>query len=896
MKIFALRLHIGFMKALAGILSILVLLGSSPVLAQQQADSRPPRVGLVLSGGGGRGFSHLGVLRMLEEEGIPLYCVVGTSMGAVVGGLYASGYSPAEIDSLLGRYSWDDMFRDRPDRPLMYTGRKDVSDRHLVEFRLQGLKPRWARSLSTGQRVSQALAEMVWRAPVQGFGDFDRLRMRFRAVATDLESGMRVEMGGGDLAEAMRASMSVPLLLQPVEMDGRLLVDGGIVSNIPVESARKLGAELVIAVDVTSPLRERGKLKEAWELADQVVGIMQAGANQRSREAADILLLPDLPPDPMNVVPPRELQIQAGENAMRGELAHLRRLMTPSPLPAEHNLPVSDACSLRVEVPDGEGWRVLQAGQACPNGSDLLLKRALQRDTWTREERDLLCQDLRRCGCFEMVQLLEEEATPDGVVLRLRPYPPVRHSVLLGTNALRRHERGAVWRQMGLDSLLATMEGGPRLRAEALDSLSQELEERLHRAGFALATVDSVQQLGDTLAVHVDPGILHELRTDGLRRLKPEELLKEFQPRAGELFIVDDADRSIRRLFATGLFDQVYLRLEREGRRNVAVIHAQDRDFPVLRAGLRYGSAREGEGFVQLLWENLLRRSLRGDLQVLVGARRQEQRAALERDRIWRSLLTARFGLSHTQQQLWLRGEDSPHPDGQSLPFERENFSLHMRAGQQIQGLGTVFASTALEWDEEGAQSSHWHRRLLRLGLQSVVDSRDRRGLTRTGELHKVSFEQLVDEEGEKAYRLLAEIDSWRSLGRHTAQLGLLVGSTDSPARQDHFEFGGDPWLRSLHPIEAAGRQALGLRACWRSLLKHGTLGDWHASLRWSALALSDELDQGPRREDLLQEATLVLHLESRLGELSLGLARLTEHAREHDPGLRLWVDLGYSF
>jgi|GEM_PF-386007 len=882
--------------ALLGVILAVLLPGSALVWAQASLSADAPRLALVLSGGGGRGFAHVGVLRALEEEGIPLYCVVGTSMGAVVGGLYASGYSPDEIDSLLGRYSWDDMFRDSPDRPLMYTGRKDVSDRHLIEFRLQGLKPRWARSLSTGQRVSQALAEMVWRAPVQGFGDFDRLRMRYRAVATDLESGMRVELGGGDLAEAMRASMSVPLLLQPVEMDGRLLVDGGICSNIPVETARKLGADVVLAVDVTSPLRARHNLREVWELADQVVSIMQTAPNQQSREQADILLKPELPPDPMNVVPPRQLQIHAGEQALRREVARLRRLLRPSIAQPVAEQWDASPCSLRVEVPLGEDWQELHASDPGALRHCHTLQEALAKAAWKEEDLTHLCQDLRRCGCFAQVQSRATEANPDHVTLRLQPFPPVRAARLAGAESLRRAAGGDVWRDMRVDTLLAACVGGSHLTTEALDSLRQEVEERLHRAGFALATVDSALQRSDTLWMHVDPGLLDEVRTDGLKRLKPEVLFKEFRPRAGDLFTVEEADRSIRRLFATGLFDQIYLRLEREGERNIAVIHAQDRDFPVLRAGLRYGSAREGEGFVQLLWENLLNRSLRGDLLVLMGARRQEQRAAIESDRIWRTLLTSRLSFSHLANQYWLRGADSPEPTRLRTPLERESYGLHMRLGQQIQGLGTVYGSASLEWDEEDDGQERWHRRVGRLGLMSVVDSRDRRGLTRHGELHRVTFEQLVNQEGDKAYRLLAEIDSWRTVGSHTAQLGVLVGSTDSPVRRDHLEFGGDSWLRSLEPIEAAGRQGLGARACWRWLFKRGSLGDWQTSLRWSALALSNDLDHGPRRGDLLQEASLAMHLESRLGELSAGLARLTERAQERQPGWRLWVELGYTF
>ena len=784
----------------------------------------------MLSGGGGRGFSHIGVLRALEAEGIPLYCIVGTSMGAVVGGLYASGYTPDEIDSLLGRYSWDDLFQDRPDRRLMYTGRKDVSDRHLVEIRLQGLRPQWARSLSTGQRVSQALAEMVWRAPIQCFGDFDRLRVRFRAVATNLETGARTDLGGGDLAEAMRASMSVPILFQPVRLDGAQLIDGGISSNIPVETARNLGADLIIAVDTTSPLRREDDLHEAWEMADQVVAIMQAEVNQRSLRQADLVIRPGLSPGQMNELDQRAAQEEAGALALRAETDHLRRLMKRSPTPP-------------------------------PSTSDSLRDRLIQ--PW------------------------ESAAWLDVKAIQVAGLEPLRQTLSVRN-----------WQAVGVDSMLADLERDLPVDHSRANATLEEVVVRLRRAGFTLCNLDTMQVLDDTLRVTLDPGRLDEVRVDGLTHLRPSVLLKEFRPRRGEVFDVPRADRSIRRLHATGLYDQIYLRLAREGRRNVAVLHASEKSFPALRVGLRYGTAREGEGFVQALWENLLERSLRGDLYWLAGARRQEQRASLESDRIWRTWLTTRLTVFRQTGQFWLEGRSSPHPDGRRVQVRRDMQSLQLRLGQQIQGLGSVFLSGALEWDEEDAAGAHAQRQLVRLGVLSLVDSRDRLGLPRRGEHHRVSFEQLVPrgERDAAAFRAAAEFDSWRSLGRHTGHISILLGRTDSPARRDQFEFGGDEWVRSLEPAQWAGRQAVGMHANWRALLSHGGWGDWMASLQWSALALSNDLESWPGRRDLTQEAALALHLDSRLGPLEAGVARITETGPAGQPGFKVWVDLGYAF
>ncbi|MFA7332226.1 MAG: patatin-like phospholipase family protein [Candidatus Delongbacteria bacterium] len=880
-----------------GILLGLLLLTCCTVRAQGLAMGAPsgsaPRLGVVLSGGGVRGLAHIGALRALERSGIPIYCLVGSSTGAVVGGLYACGYSPDEIDSLLGRYSWGDLFQDRPDRRLMSIGRKDVSDRHLVEIRLQGWKPQWVRSLSSGQRVSQALAEMVWRAPIQGFGNFDRLRVRYRAVATDLSSGLRAELGGGDLAEAMRASMSVPFLFQPVKLDGRLLIDGGIADNIPVETARKLGADLVLVVDVTSPLRDEKQLAEAWELADQIVGIMQVDNNQRSLAAADLVVRPHLPRTPMNVLGSREQFQQAGEEALLAELEHLRRLLHPAcpgPREAAADGWVAD---LLTELWNGSAWvaagsleHLLSPGPELPG--------LMETGPRTRRQALELRRELAACGSYCEVDLQLADSLSDPCVhrLRLTPNPVLQSVAVTGLDPIRERLRSEQWAELGVDSLLSCLGVGQPLQRAVLDQQVDQLLIRLRRAGFALCELDSMDWADGRLRLFFQPGQVDTLRVDGLVKLRPGVLLREFRPRAGEVFSVRQADRSIGRLFASGLYEQVYLRLERDRGRNVAILHASERAFPALRAGLHYGSARQGEGFFQILWENLLRRSLRGEAAWLLGAWRREQRASLESDRIWKTWLTTRLNIWQCQEELHF-----PHASGTGMT-ERSTRAIQLRLGQQIQGLGSVFLSGGLEWEEEEQDGLEHSRQLARLGLLSRVDSRNRRVLPRNGEYHEASFEQLVPrgQGGDAAFRARVAVDSWRSLGNHTGQLSLLAGTTDSPERRDRFELGGDDWLRSLPPAELAARRLLGVRAGWRMVLGQSWPGEWSASLRWSALGLTDDLDDWPRRRGFVQEAGLALHLGSWLGELAAGVALLTDAGPADSPGPRLWVELGHPF
>lgn len=271
--------------------------GAQDVAAQPAPSGHRPRIGLVLSGGGARGAAHVGVLKVLEQLHIPIDAIAGTSMGAVVGGLYASGLSPREIESVMTSLNWQDAFRDRPPREDL-TFRRKLEDRNfLVKFPLglRGSHIQLPKGLIEGQKLSQTLRRLTM--PVARITRFDDLPTPFRAVATDLETGEAVIMDSGDLTTAMRASMSAPGVFSPVERDGRLLVDGGLSENLPVDVARRMGVDVLIVVDVSAPLLKRDKLSSAPVISNQMLAIL-IQRNSREQLAAlssnDILIRPPL--------------------------------------------------------------------------------------------------------------------------------------------------------------------------------------------------------------------------------------------------------------------------------------------------------------------------------------------------------------------------------------------------------------------------------------------------------------------------------------------------------------------------------------------------------------------------------------------------------------------------
>ncbi|MEL7448899.1 MAG: patatin-like phospholipase family protein [Pseudomonadota bacterium] len=296
------------------------------------AGKERPRIGLALSGGGARGAAHLGVLAVLEENRIPIDYIAGTSMGSIVGGLYASGLSPADITTAVREIDWVEVFSDTTPRQERSFRRKRDDDLYLIKSRpgigTEGLK--LPAGIIQGQKINLALARLT--QPSSHINDFDQFRIPFRAVATDIVTGEEVVLGSGSLTDAIRASMSVPAAFAPMTIGERRLVDGGVANNLPVSVVREMGADIVIAVDISTPLLTDEQVDSVLAVTVQLTGLL----TRRNTEAQiaslcdhDLLIVPDLEgfnsADFLHALD----AVPAGRTAAEGSVAQLQHLSLP---------------------------------------------------------------------------------------------------------------------------------------------------------------------------------------------------------------------------------------------------------------------------------------------------------------------------------------------------------------------------------------------------------------------------------------------------------------------------------------------------------------------------------------------------------------------------------------
>jgi len=296
--------------------------------AQEYVENKDVKVGLVLSGGGAKGLAHIGALKVIEEAGVKIDYIAGTSMGAIVGALYASGYSAKELDSIFKNTDFESLIQDNVPRSAKTFYEKEDSERYALTLPFNKFKISIPQAISGGQSIYNEFVRLLYH--VKDVDDFSKLQIPFVCVATDVETGDQILLDKGYLPEAILASGTFPSLFRPVEINGRILIDGGVVNNYPIGELRKMGAEVVIGVDVQHGLSDRESLLSATEILLQINNYRTVRDMQKKSAQTDIYITPDIKDYSVIDFDMGNVIIDKGEDAARLQLPELLNIAKDS--------------------------------------------------------------------------------------------------------------------------------------------------------------------------------------------------------------------------------------------------------------------------------------------------------------------------------------------------------------------------------------------------------------------------------------------------------------------------------------------------------------------------------------------------------------------------------------
>ena len=790
---------------------------------------RRPKLALVLSGGGARGAAQIGVLKAFERHHIPIDFISATSMGAIIGGLFASGYSVSQIDSLTVHTDWNEVLSlsDETRRRDLFIDQKVARDRTFLAVRFEGLTPVIPTAVASGQRLTDWLNNQTLQALYHPNPDFDHLKIPFRAIATDLISGKRVVIGDGSLAEAIRASATTPLLFDPVERDSMELIDGGILANVPVDVARERGYDVVVAVNTTSGLRTADEMKAPWETVDQMMSISMQVLNLQQLKAADVVITPDIGRHLTFDLHGLDTLIAQGDASAEAKISAVEDL-----LKAKEEM--IDRDTLRFRGP----FSVSVVGASLPDSLTKALGFADSATVPGSEIRGRL-RLLDALGIFDRVEAhVDETGTGTMVQYVVSPNPKLAGIDISGC------------RRINCDSLTRLVRPyvGSIINRNEWRAIREEILRKYRAEGYSLARIDTMDfdPADDHLSIAVNEGIIDAIDVQGGVRTEDSFVLREFQVEPGEVFRIDNATRGIANINSTTLFEYVYLEPSTTGSRTTVTIRLRERPSQLARIGLRVDNERHLQGLLDLRDENFRGTGMELGLTVSGGDRNTDVTLDFKMPRLFDEYLT--FGAN-----MFYRTYDTY--EFADAPVTRPNWWERVQVGEyrdirygasvgfsgQFERLGNIsfdlIAQNIRLRSLQNAANLEERYRLVTLRAGTVVDSKDAYPFATRGVGLDLSYEFAMQGLGsEISYNSMKLMYEWyTSWGdRNTIHPRFTMDFADKtmPLSQE-FRLGGMESFFGVREDDRRGRQLLLFNLEYRYFLPFRLLFDTYVRVRY---------------------------------------------------------------
>lgn len=838
-------------------------------------DSLPrPRVALVLSGGGARGIAHVGVLRELEQAGIPIDYVVGTSIGAVVGGLYCAGYSPKELDSILQAVRWTEVFSLGNERVRndLFLDQKYEQDRSLFSLRFKNFSFIVPQSFSGGNRFGALLQRLLWNGLYHDDGDFNALRVPFRAVATDIIRGQSVSLKSGNLINAIRASATVPLRYTPVRIDSMLLVDGGLLANIPVDAAREFSPDIIVAVNTTSPLLPSNQLDKPWNVADQVVSVMMRQFNQKARFSTNVLIEPEM---------------GAHDNA---DFNNLDSLIIHGATAAQHVIPALDSMLiarqdsminarylspyLSPSLSSSTALHLVAKGFR-PEEQEFINNFNTKANGW--EYLAALLRLLHKSGVYAQIQLsLENNGSHPMLFLNASLYPTIQKAQFFAASSSNDYALKAFLHQPF----------SPSLQKKIIADVARAYR----RKGKSFGGVRSIvfNHADSTLHLAVDEGAVRLIEIHGNDNASTLFIERELEFGIGDTPDADAIVKGWENIVNTDLFANVGIDLRRlQGENNGIALRVtvEERGTQMLRVGGRIDNERNAQVALDFVQENLASAGIRSGIRIGGGARNSTGVLRFDIPRILNSYWTCAVQGYWNARNVYLYTQNDNLPRDE---FERSRIGenaeqrLGMRAlfGRQIETSGRI-----------GVEFRYEQQRLFRLGdfttprsfsplatvtINTVFDTEDRADFPAQGRILTLSLERTVLDIPNSPSFTKAEFlaRGTFSVGAHTLRPSLHFGFADATLPLiEFFSMGGQDIFSGMREEEERGRQLALAQLEYRVKSPISALFDTYLSLRYD-LGSSWATMESIKLANLKHGISATIALDTPLGPASLSAGR----------------------
>ena len=734
-----------------------------------------PQIGLALSGGGARGLSQIGVLKAFEETGIEIGSIAGTSIGGIIGGLYASGYSAAELDSIIRRIDFNELFSNRPKRTTTLLTQREEMERYLISLRFDGTKPFIPQALTSGQKLIDLLSRLTLRANYVSGGDFSKLDIPFVAITTDIITGEEVVISSGNLADAMRSTMAFPLAFTGIELEEMLLMDGGMVDPVPVKIVRNSqpGLDLIVAVNTTSPLLTKEEINDPIDIANQVTSIMSMDKLRSALDDADIVIEPSISEIHSTDFQSIDTLINRGyEAGLKAANDIYEQCGIRCSLDSVYLDKISFGSSGRywdtTDFPFHPGMIVTRE-KLREAGNELYIKKRLISIS------NKISRQGRKVDDYEAVDLTVE-AVPS-------PAADDCRFVVTGNTVF---DDSTITNLIKRDNAF--------INARDLQNLSSAVVKLYKRRGYDLAYIRNLEYdpPANTLLIDIDEAIVKRVMVLGNDRTKMWLIKSNYPQALGTPFNSRSAVKGVANIYATDLFDRVTIHVVPGAEGAIVKISVKEKKYTQMRVGWHLHDDYKNEAFVEFLDDNLF-----GTGQELLGHaqyanRRQKYELTLKANRFFSTYFTYRVTSFYHYLDRKIYNDD-----GESIARrEEDRYGFDLTLGHQIARFGTVIGGIGYtEIRNEYSPGGGTTRSKLRtLSLLSRVENINRYPFPTKGKKHIFSAQFATDVLGADAQytKIFSSVESYWPLPvglnfHPTISLGLSDAKAGIPVSERYY-------------------------------------------------------------------------------------------------------------
>ena len=679
-------------------------------------------VALAISGGGARGLSTIGILKAFEEKNINIAAIAGISMGGIIGGLYASGYTPEELEKIIDQFAFDSLFSNTPERKTMFLTQREEHGRHLFSIRFNRWKPVIPKELTKGQKITSLLTSLTTKANYKSGANFDKLPIPFKTSATDIISGKEIILDHGSLADALRATMAFPLAFSPVEKDGCLLMDGGMLTPVPVEMARSISdsVDFVVAINTASNLLTGNELLSPIDIANQVTTIMTADKLKAQLSQADYIITPPID------------EYESGDFDKKDSIIAIGYAI---------GLQSADSIKNIIESRTFNKSYFIKSVRCnnFPDSTEAFFQKYFSNREITRNHLiGFLKTYYKENDLFELTTELEPvtqaEITNSGYNLIFSYIPKIN---------LTEYEFEFQGNFIYTDSQLLKQFNFTQTNLIPLvfNQGFKMINDFYESEGYNLAGVNEtkIDVNNKKIIIVIDEAIIAGIDIENNERSRDWFIRSYFPLKKGEPYSTQKASQGMANIYGTDLFNQVSLSLNKSPEGSIVKIGVVEKKYQQIRLGWHWDDEYKSEEFIEYLDDNVLGMGLEYLIHNRFAINRQNIYGVFRANRLWSTYLTAQIKILYNRLDRQVFDNDS-----EELFVRREiKTGLNISLGQQIARFGMVTGTLNFEKNKyrfpSSGQSSQFDLRTF--SIASSVDNLDRVPFTHTGTRNFAEFQ-----------------------------------------------------------------------------------------------------------------------------------------------------------